>query len=281
MDNGMFKVVCDICLENMTRDEGYVLTTWQVLTCKDYWMFAIPRLFPQLDSLPKDAADRQYQQQVGRLCSQTSGWMTCNRCIDLFPDIDRQRALQYANGFWKAVQDGTSADYAPPGCEAVDPSEIGAVSGAVWEEHTGRKAPTAATADGESLRQQNGDSDYYYPDMNVPEDGKYVCRFCGPNGILSKAMHDQRTLERYEQKVAYNCFALLSLSQVTGQPCPIQRSTTVKKQMLAGAKFPECPECGSYAVWELADIRLGQQGCMFTPALQKIRRSRVDTAWIR
>ena len=130
--------LCDVCLEQMHDDEGYVLTTRQVVTTPKYWEIAFRGAEATVSAMPEDQVRRQYEQQIRQQCAQHTGWLTCETCMKRFDAVDRERARQYAADYWSASGDGT---YAPPGGESVDPSEALPAANQAWFTVTGHQPP--------------------------------------------------------------------------------------------------------------------------------------------
>jgi hypothetical protein len=131
-------LVCDVCSKSLNQGEGYTLTTYQVVTSGNYWLFHLGRItdtagilfrpgtpdeFPMLQAWAE-----QVREVVQAQCGQSSGWLVCDECISLFPRVDCDQAKKYAQQWYAG---GAAENWTPPEGGPVDPTEALRVASAV------------------------------------------------------------------------------------------------------------------------------------------------------
>ncbi len=85
---------CDVCTFPINFADGYALTTQQVVPTVAYWEVALKgQLNALLGDDPEAAA--ALCTLVARQASQSTGWLVCEVCADLF-QFDRASAKEYA-----------------------------------------------------------------------------------------------------------------------------------------------------------------------------------------
>jgi hypothetical protein len=119
--------VCDICNASVREPEGYLLTTRQVVSSPGYWESYFRQHQGQFASLFEIATYKQFLKAdltvrarlTHMLVEQTTPWMVCPKCIELFPEVSRKKTRAYAEKWWA---DGKT--FRPPG---TGPAELGDV----------------------------------------------------------------------------------------------------------------------------------------------------------
>jgi hypothetical protein len=81
---------------------------------------------------------QQFARQVNEMCSQDTGWLTCQECMKIFSKTDPQEAGAFALDYWSLEGD---VSYSPPGGGAVAVSEALQAAGEAWKECTGMEPP--------------------------------------------------------------------------------------------------------------------------------------------
>ena len=106
-------VVCDVCSAPMNFEDGYALTTTQVVTTTKYWNYIISRF--NLD-------EQLLNMYVPLQAMQRKGWLVCESCSNMF-SFDRKLAREYA----KSQKD-------PPGSGSADVQRTAAFAASAWRE---------------------------------------------------------------------------------------------------------------------------------------------------
>lgn len=97
---------CSVCKSHMERNEGYALTTSQVITSKTYWDHKMvePETMSYTTQHFKDK-DENATKMRGIIFEKTAEkdqtWLTCDTCIKHF-DVDLQETKQLADEWWNA-----------------------------------------------------------------------------------------------------------------------------------------------------------------------------------
>ena len=81
-------VVCDICNASMSFEDGYALTTAQVVMQKEYWLYIIKKFGSIIN---EEVLNLYFQRQA----TQSTGWLVCESCSNMFT-FDRTVAKEYA-----------------------------------------------------------------------------------------------------------------------------------------------------------------------------------------
>ena len=132
------KAICDICRTDVPDGGGYVLRTREVVTEVGYWRKAFSGASTAVGEMSEEQVQKQFANQVSQMCAQYTGWLTCQECIGVFSNVDRQAAQSYAQEYWSCEGE---AEYAPPDGDAVAVSEALPMANTAWKECTGREPP--------------------------------------------------------------------------------------------------------------------------------------------
>lgn len=109
--------VCDVCNRELGEKEGYLLTTLEVVSTPGYWKKAFSGPMSAMISASGVIDDSFKTRFASRMASQTTPWMVCNDCIDIFT-VDKAKTRQYAI---RCYESGT---FTPPGSGAVPLSKV-------------------------------------------------------------------------------------------------------------------------------------------------------------
>lgn len=130
--------VCDVCRQPMKTGDGYCLTTSEVVRSSAYWEAAFRDAPITSQELLQDAVRELYHGQIKQMCSQETGWLVCEACIQRFPEIDIDKARVFATEFWEQNE---KWDYCPPGAGSVDTTEAAIPAAQAWKAVTGNNPP--------------------------------------------------------------------------------------------------------------------------------------------
>jgi len=113
--------LCDVCNKNLGEKEGYLLTTLEVVSTPGYWKkaFTMGALF----------GISEYSEKVqfaSQMASQTTPWMICDDCIDLFT-VDKTKSREYAIRWYES-----GGTFKPPGSGSVPLSKVNMGDGKVY-----------------------------------------------------------------------------------------------------------------------------------------------------
>lgn len=108
---------CDVCSGEVNFEDGYALTTRDVVTAASYWTFMLER--HHFD----DGLLAMYVQQQAL---QGTGWLVCPACADMFR-FNRALAREYAR-----------RQANPPGTGPVPVREVAVAAVAAWRSKHGR-----------------------------------------------------------------------------------------------------------------------------------------------
>lgn len=98
---------CSVCKSHMERNEGFALTTAQVITSKTYWDHKMvePETMSYTTSHFKNK-DENATKMRGIIFEKTAEkdqtWMTCETCIKHF-DVDHKATQELAGEWWNAA----------------------------------------------------------------------------------------------------------------------------------------------------------------------------------
>ncbi|MBI3633508.1 MAG: hypothetical protein HY226_04420 [Candidatus Vogelbacteria bacterium] len=166
---------CDVCSTSVPIGSGYILTTYQVVTQKEYWAFYLRRYAEAAGAknLSLSEAEALLPILVPQQCAQETGWLVCDRCISMFKNVDRDVARGYLRQ-WLLLSPGGA--WVPPGAGPVNPLEIVVVAtAAVYpnDPHQSLKAPQDQVKDVGAVL---GNSD----SPSGPLSGKkvWICKGC-------------------------------------------------------------------------------------------------------
>lgn len=109
--------VCDICSKSLAFNDGYALTTSQVVGNENYWDYML-----ESQSFTEDLLLMYIQQQA----MQVSGWLVCEVCSIQF-DFNRVTAREYAK-----------QQKNPPGSGPADINIAAATAVRAWRKKYGR-----------------------------------------------------------------------------------------------------------------------------------------------
>ena len=107
--------VCDICSQKVSRPDGYLLTTRDVVSAPAYWQHYYRHHRSELVGMGVSSfADFCRNQLVRTSCAealarQSTPWIVCERCIQMFA-VDLDQARSYARQWWESGR-----NYSPPG----------------------------------------------------------------------------------------------------------------------------------------------------------------------
>ena len=111
---GSSPTICDICSMPLDRNNGFVLTTEQVTTDKNYWTYII-----NAHSFDDERLLLMYIQQQAM---QINNWLICRNCSPRF-SFDKNAASRYASM-------GTD----PPGIGPTDVNRAAAAAALAWQD---------------------------------------------------------------------------------------------------------------------------------------------------
>lgn len=112
--------VCDVCNKKMNWEDGYVLSTNQVVTTEAYWEFAFTHQWAYYHDLDPDGVSLALI--VQNQANQSTGWLVCEKCSKLF-DFDRELAKKHAK----------MHSTAPPGSGPANSQLVASVAAKVWK----------------------------------------------------------------------------------------------------------------------------------------------------
>lgn len=117
--------VCDICNMPTQWADGFVLTTTEVTTAKNYWLmlFNNPAFSGTVHS---PGGEGWLQIMVDHAGNQTQGWMICANCAAKL-DFDRESAKNYA----------LAHNANPPGSGPANGTKVAYAAASAWEQVTG------------------------------------------------------------------------------------------------------------------------------------------------
>ena len=97
---------CSVCKSHMERNEGYALTTSEVIRSKRYWdhkmvepdtMSYTTQHFKHKD----ENATNMRRIIFEKTAEKDLTWMTCDTCIKHF-DVDHEQTMKFASDWWNA-----------------------------------------------------------------------------------------------------------------------------------------------------------------------------------
>ncbi len=115
---------CDICDTKVSRPNGYLLTTREVVSTPNYWQhyyqyhkdeFAFMGVNSYRDFCHNTLLRTSCCQA---LAGQRTPWIVCDKCISMF-NADRKKTRNYAKKWWES-----SRTFQPPGTGPAPLSEI-------------------------------------------------------------------------------------------------------------------------------------------------------------
>ena len=101
-------LICDVCRKEVKKNEGYLLTTSEVIKAPGYWelvarggmVYDKDRL-DQGESISTEAV-KYVIEMVEKYASMESGWLVCDDCIhDVMAGIDATLPKDLALEFWE------------------------------------------------------------------------------------------------------------------------------------------------------------------------------------
>ncbi|MDV3308277.1 MAG: hypothetical protein LOY03_05595 [Cyclobacteriaceae bacterium] len=118
------KARCPITREQIDRGFGYLLTTAEVITSRKYW----DMIMTEPETMSYTISHFRNEEQGTRMrslifekySSVAHPWMISDTCINLFEDVDRERAKRFAKLWWE--QEGEFVpEKSGPALEYLDP----------------------------------------------------------------------------------------------------------------------------------------------------------------
>jgi len=114
---------CDVCGKQINWSDGYILTTKQVVTSFTYWN----KIYKKNKQMRIDPNGDMVGANITQLSSQTSGWLICESCSNLF-DFNKIQARYYAINQIKS----------PPGSGPVRVEEVVVPAVKAWQNVYGK-----------------------------------------------------------------------------------------------------------------------------------------------
>lgn len=114
------KLVCDVCSEEFKTNEGYILSTAQVIKSPGYWD-SVARGGIMVD-MSKLKNEEDYVSEavkfiigvVEHYASFRSGWLICEQCMKTYlQNIDPAMPREYAEEFWETGMEPIMIQLAP------------------------------------------------------------------------------------------------------------------------------------------------------------------------
>ena len=100
------KARCPITKEQIEKGFGYLLTTAQVVTSRKYWDMVMTEpetLSYSVSHFKNQQSGTQMRNLIFEKYSNVEKpWMISDSCINLFEDIDRRSAREYAKKWWES-----------------------------------------------------------------------------------------------------------------------------------------------------------------------------------
>lgn len=119
-----FRVRCPITREQIDKGFGYLLTTAEVVTSRKYWDMVMTE--PETLSYTishfrnEENGTRMRSLIFEKYSSIEKPWMISDTCINLFEDVDRQKAKEHARLWWEN-EGAFVPDNSGSAAEALDP----------------------------------------------------------------------------------------------------------------------------------------------------------------
>ena len=114
------KLVCDVCREELKKNDGYILSTAQVIKSPGYWdSVARGGIVIDMSNLKKeeDYASEALKYIIGiveHYASFKSGWLICEHCMKTFlQNVDPVLPREYAQEFWDTGMEPIMIQLAP------------------------------------------------------------------------------------------------------------------------------------------------------------------------
>lgn len=111
---------CDVCLQGVSRPDGYLLTTSQVVASPEYWRAYYELHAAECSKLGIDTFDSfcRAQPALGTgptIAAMPTPWLVCDKCISYF-SADRDEAREHAKQWWQSWKWWRMrCTYEPPG----------------------------------------------------------------------------------------------------------------------------------------------------------------------
>jgi len=118
--------ICDVCNRTLSEEEGYLLTTEQVVSCPGYWRKALSGPMAHMAAAFGHSDDSFKAGLASQMAAQATPWMVCEECISLFA-VDRNEARGYALRWYKS-----GGQFSPPGSGPVPLSKVRMGDGKVY-----------------------------------------------------------------------------------------------------------------------------------------------------
>jgi hypothetical protein len=121
------KARCPITKEQIESGFGYLLTTAQVIASRKYWDMVMTEpetLSYSVSHFKNQQSGTQMRSLIFEKYSNIEKpWMISDSCINLFENIDRKSAKEYAKKWWES-QGNFIPENSGPGAAALDPSSF-------------------------------------------------------------------------------------------------------------------------------------------------------------
>jgi hypothetical protein len=141
-------MACDICSKEMSSNEGYILTTTQVVLSPGYWRRMFRLLEAGAAGNTRDQAEAALPQFVQRVAGSTTDWMVCEECMN-FLDIDHKTPRKY---FVEYASTGRAPSI--PGSGKTDLTRVTQVAVNVFETMYGRKPNVTSASVAQAIVQE-------------------------------------------------------------------------------------------------------------------------------
>lgn len=195
---------CDVCSTSVPIGSGYILTTYQVVTQKEYWQFYLRRCAEAAGAkdLSPSEAEVILPMVVPQQCAQETGWLVCDRCISMFKNVDRDVAKGYLRQ-WLLVSPGGA--WVPPGAGPVNPLEIVVIAtAAVYPTDPPKSSLTAPQDQAKDVGTVLGTKD----SPSAPTERKaWICSGCSTQYDLSELRASPwgwRVCQKCKGDIVYN-----------------------------------------------------------------------------
>ena len=134
---------CELCKLSLNANEGFIVNTSQVVSAPSFWegrfteaMLGLKRKFR--DDIPQMEADKKFKYYILKECHIETGRLVCSGCMGNFPSVDRDKASEYAEDFWK-TEDKENYRNKETGPASVE--EAVKIAGPIWKRMSGKEPP--------------------------------------------------------------------------------------------------------------------------------------------
>lgn len=120
----VLKAKCPITKESIDEGFGFMLTTAQVVSSKKYWDMVMTEpetMSYTVSHFKNQPSGTQMRNMIfEKYSSVDKPWMISDSCINLFEEVDRQSAREYAKKWWQN-EGSFEIENSGPAVSALDP----------------------------------------------------------------------------------------------------------------------------------------------------------------